>query len=285
MRIRRFHQLREVDVARRERRDASSAKRGIVFVLLGCAALLGWFDLVIASDWLCVREVRADGLKQLEQEEVTREVFQILDERGSWRPWSSRHAWFVDRDLLARKLQERLFAEKVTVDKFDGDVLRLKIEERSKRIILHSHQQYVWVDLNGIVTADLNNDEKRDAQSRLLGQRAPHFGDAPIVNMNIDRDLQIRENAAHGDDVKSWIQSAALIMKEGFFYREMLLPQDASSTTATLIAPEGYKVYADLGESLAPQIRSYLAFLKPPRTDLKVLEYVDIRIPGKVYVK
>lgn len=285
MRVRNFYQLREFDPRRREKGEASVSKRRIVFLLLASFAGIGWIHLIFVSDWLSVREIRAESLKQLEQADVAREVFVLLDERGGWRPWPARHAWFIDRQGLKQKLQHQLFAEFVSVDKINNNVLRLKIEERSKRFILHSHQQYVWVDLNGIITTELTFDERRDAQSRLLGHRVSRLDDAPVIHVDQDQILHVGENVAFGDDVRWWIQSAKQIMKEGFFYREMIPPERPSSTTATFVAQEGYGVLIDLHDPLAPQVRSYLAFLQSHRMKTKVAEYVDIRIPGKVYVK
>ncbi len=270
---------------RREREKPLLSKKRITFAILFLVAAVGWMDLLITSDWLTVKDVQAVGLKKLETEDIKREVYAILDGRGEWRPWPARHAWFIDKKKLEEKLKERLFAENVAVDKLSLGVLRLKVEERAKRVIFHSHQQYVWVDLEGLTTAVLTNDERRDAQSRILGQRPSYIDDAPIVHADLDRELRVGENAADSDDVRKWIQNAALIMKEGLYYREMTPSQDASSTTAFLLAPEGYKVLVDLAEPLLPQIRSYLTFLNASRSEIKVSEYVDARIPGKIYVK
>lgn len=283
--MRRISLSHEGMVLRREREKPLLSKKRITYAILFCVAAIGWMNLLMTSDRLTIKDVETSGLKKMESEDVKREVYEILDERGSWRPWPARHRWFIDKENLEKKLKDRLFAENVTVDKLSFGILRLKIEERAKRVIFHSHQQYVWVDLNGLITEALTYEERRDAQSRILGQRPSYIDDAPIVHADLERDLRVGENAAESDDVRTWIQNAALIMKQGFFYREMTPSQDASSTTAFLLAPEGYRVMVDLAEPLLPQIRSYMAFVIASRSEIKVSEYVDARIPGKVYVK
>ncbi len=254
-------------------------------MLLAFVALMGWVDLLFVSDWLSVRDVQVKGLKQLESAEIAKATFVILEERGVWRPWPARHGWFIDKERVARELQKRFFAEKVTVDKINNNVLRLKIEERAKRIIIRSQHQYLWMDINGFVTSELNFEERQNIQSRLLGQRSLSIDDIPIVHLNDAQELHVSEIAASENDVRKWIQSASQITKEGFLYREMVPPDHPSGTTATFVSQEGYKVYLDLAEPLQAQVRSYLAFLRSRRTNAKISEYVDARIPGKVYVK
>ena len=286
MNERRFHQYSHTTTSiRRDRTQAVNAHRRFVFLLLGGIACVGWMYLLFVSDLLNVRTVLANPLKTLDEIEIAKEVYLVLDSRGGWRPWSTRHRFFINTTALEKTLQEHLFAERVTVDRFSYSVLRLKIEERAKRVVLHSHQQYVWVDLSGMVTAFLTVDEKRDAQARLLGSRLTRSDDAPLVHLDMDRELKIGDSIVFGDDVKLWIRSASQIMKEGVLYRDMIPPDSPSSTTAILTSSQGFPVLVDLAESLIPQIRSYRTFMEQAGQGLVVTSYVDARIPGKVYVK
>lgn len=272
-----FKQLREAsDVARTR----------VVFHLLGLAAVIGWMYVIFISDLFAISDIRVSGLKALDPIDVDREVYAILDARKEWRPWSTRHAWFIKQSELAEQLKERLFASSVIVDKSYSNVLRLSVEERSKRLIFHSHQQYFWVDLQGLATAELTSDERKQIQSRILGSRLISSDEPPVIHRDLDELIAQGYTVSDTTQTKAWIQSATEIVKQGILYRELEPPATPSSTTAILVSDDGTRVLLDLDSPLAPQLRSYVAFKKNPGShNVPVTEYVDVRIPGRLYVK
>jgi hypothetical protein len=260
-------------------------RKRIVFAMLSAVAVLGWLFIFLQSELFLLRSVEAVGIKSLDPVDVEREVLTVLDERRGWRPWSARHSLFVDKEHLEEEVKNRLFAENVTVDKITTHVLRLKIEERSKKLIFHTHQQYFWVDLQGVVTQELTLDERKFAQARILGSRAATLDDPPLIHMDLDELIDVGYVVTDGKTIRKWIQGSTEIMKAGLAYRELDPPGVVSSTTAVIKAPEGYKVYVDLENDLNAQVKSYLSFKKTKPADLQVTSYVDARIPGRVYVR
>src|SRR5574337_1531727 len=239
------------------RAEYHHARTRTVFRLLGLAAIVGWAYVLFMSDLFTINEIQASGLKELDPVEVNREVFQILDSRKEWRPWSPRHAWFINTEALAQQLKDRLFASNVIVDKSYTNVLRLSVEERSKRLIFHSHQQYFWVDLQGIATNELTDDERKLTQQRILGTRIPAPDDPPVIHRDLDELISPGYVVADSNQVKFWIQTATEIARQGLAYREMQPPNGTSSTTAILTSPEGYKILIDAYTALEPQLKTY----------------------------
>lgn len=272
------------DVTRTKREDA--AVRHPVFYVLAAAAIIGWFYILFRSDLFLVNRVEVRGVRATDPLEVERETFSILDDRSSWRPWSTRHTWFIDVPRLEEKLRENLFAVNVTVDKPLFGVLRLKVEERLNRVIFYSHQQYVWLDLQGAVTADLSSDEKQAAQARILGQVTAASDDAPIIHRDLDDPLAPGYRVADATIIRRWIKTSLDAASLGLRYREML-PPEATSTVATFRDLKGYRVLVDTSIPLESQIRAYKAFEQMPQNEplQKAIEYVDLRIPGKIFVK
>lgn len=264
--------------------DGGERSSRVVFLFLGLIAVVGWLYVIFTSDLFIVRQIQAEGLVSLDVGDISREVYAILDQRGAWRPWSPRHAWFIDRARLTQELQKKLFAESVSVDNSYTGILRLIVKERSNRFILHSHQQYVWVGLDGVVTDEVSTDEKKMAQALLLGQRLMLPTDPPIIHQDLDELVTTGYSITTSDQAKAWIATASEIAKGGFRYRE-IEPQTPSSTTARVISADGYPVLVDTSEPLEPQIRAYNAFNQSKPKTLKVSEYVDVRVPGRIYVK
>lgn len=270
-------------VPAREQGRASSTRP--VYVLLGIAASIGWAYVLLASDAFLINQVDAKGLRALDPIDVSREVFSVLDGREGWRPWPARHTWFIDQAALSEALKTRLFAANVVVDKSSTHILRLKIEERSNRLIFHSRQQYFWVDLQGTASAELSLEERRQAQARILGSRESFSDEPPLIHADLSEPIAEGYRVVDSSQVKLWITLTDDMTKAGLAYREFEPPMDASTSLAIIKSAEGYPIYTDIADPIEPQLKSYLSFKKNQPANVKVTEYVDVRIPGRIYVK
>lgn len=283
MRIKRRANLEAGDVNRGMQR-ARSSRRNAVFSILGLCAIFGWTYLVFISDVFSVNAVEVRGVKDLDAMDVTREVFDILDARIESRPWPARHAWFIDRESLKEQLENRLFVLNVAVENSYDNVLRLKIEERSKRVVFHSHQQYFWLDLQGIATDELSEDERRDVQARLLGNRSIVSDEPPVIKRDLDEMVSAGFVLATSQETREWIQLAEKIRAAGLNYRE-LEPPTASSSLFKVLSAAGHLVLMDITAPVESQVHTYQAFLKNQPKDIGKPEYIDVRVPGRVYFK
>ncbi len=266
--------------------ENQAARTRSVFYLLGVLAFFGWLYVVFASDAFVIRQVEANGLEVLDPVDVNREVFSILDARPVWRPWPARHAWFVDRDRLSEVLVEHLFAERVMVDKTRGNVLRLKIEERANRLVLHSHQQFFWVDLQGIALRELNSKERQDVTDRLTGKTLTgSLKDAPVIHYDLNEPLAENFHVVDAAQVKGWVKAASDVRRTGIEYREIQPPLEASSTSGIILSKEGFPVLIDYYADLKPQLGAFRALQKSGKPIGGVKEYIDVRVPGYIYIK
>lgn len=265
-------------------RRAKSAKRRVVFTLLGLGAIFGWTYLVFISDVFSVNAVEVRGVKDLDPVDITREVFDILDARAEFRPWPPRHAWFINEEELERTLKQRLFVLNAAVEKSYGNILRLSVEERVKRVIFHSHQQYFWLDLEGIATEELSPEEKRDAQARLLGHRLVRADEPPIIKRDLDEFVAPGFVLTDQNEARAWIGLSEQLGAAGLVYREFE-PPTASSSLFKVLSIEGYTVLMDITAPIESQVHTYQAFIKNKPEDLGQPEYIDVRVPGRVYFK
>lgn len=283
MQVKRRANLEAGDVNRGLQR-ARNSKRRAVFSILGLCAVFGWTYLVFISDVFAISGVEVRGLKALDSMDVTREVFDILDERAEFRPWPARHAWFIDKNKLTDQLKTRLFVIDAAVENSYANVLRLKIEERTKRVVFHSHQQYFWLDLQGVATEELNADEKRDAQARLLGNRSISDTEPPIIKRDLDESVSEGFVLATSQEAREWIELSEKLRATGLNYRE-LEPPTASSSLFKVLSAAGHTVLMDITTPIESQVHTYQAFLKNQPKDIGKPEYIDVRVPGRVYFK
>lgn len=261
-----------------------ASKRRTTFLILGVCAVVGWSYVFFFSDLFIVNATEVEGVHNLDPIDVHREVLSILDERGEWRPWPKRHIFFINTDKLRQELMDRLFVSNVTVDKKGRNVLRLKIEERVKNFVLHSGQQYAWVDYQGVVTQELTLDEKKHVQALLLGQRSPDPSEPPVIKRNLDEPVSSGFQAFSGDEAKRWISMSERLEALNVSYREFE-PPGVSSTLMKVLSAEGYDVLMDVTIPLDMQAATYEAFLKAKPKDVGQVEYLDVRTPGRVYLK
>lgn len=261
-----------------------ASKRRTTFFILGVCAVVGWAYIFLFSDLFIINTVIVEGVENLDPIDVHREVLATLDKRGGWTPWSKRHMLFVNERELENQLKDRLFVSNITVDKKGRNILRLKIEERVKNFILHSRQQYAWVDHQGVVTQQLSTEEKRNAQALLLGQRSPDNSEPPIIKRNLNEDVSSGFQVFSGTEAKKWISLAEQLKALNVAYREFE-PPGVSSTIMKVLSKEGYELLMDITVPLDIQIATYNAFLKAKPKDIDQVEYIDVRVPGRVYLK
>ena len=261
-----------------------ASKRRTTFLILSVCAIVGWSYVLFFSDLFIVSETQVEGVENLDPIDVHREVLASLDERGGRRPWPKRHIFFLDERELQNKLKDRLFVSSVTVDKSGRNILRLKIEERLKKFVLHSRQQYAWVDYQGVVTKELSMEEKKHVQALLLGHRSSKSSEPPVIKRNLDELVSSGYQAFSSNEAKEWISMAERLRDLNVSYREFE-PPGTSSTIMKVLTEEGYDVLIDVTVPLDIQIATYNAFIKAEPVEAGQVEYIDVRVPRRVYLK
>ena len=271
------------DINRRLRVEKNHKRQAVFFILAVCA-VVGWIYVVFVSNAFAVNDIEVSGTKALDAMDIKREVFNVLDEKqGNWLI-PSRHAWFINRDQLKKELISRLFVNSVTVDNSYTNVLRLSIEERSKRFVFHSHKQYFWVDLHGVATDALTPEEAHDIQTRLIGTRPVRSDEPPVIKRDLDDTINAGYVIADMPQAKEWIKLADQVKASNLAYRE-IEPPTVSSTLMKVLSPEGYNVLMDITTPIDLQVRTYQAFIQNKPKDVGNPQYVDVRVPGRVYLK
>ncbi len=257
-----------------------------MFTLLGTLAVIGWTYVFFMSDLFLVNTIEAAGLKALDQEDVSREVFALLDQKHqeSWRPWPSRHSLFIDRTNLAESLRERLFAEKVNVDKLSLNIVRLTVEERSNKVIIHANQQLFWADLQGVINAELNQEERKQVQDRLNGKRLMRPQESSIISVESDEPLSVGYKVADTAMLKSWITITQKALKANIPLTEFE-PSTDKDPQDVINCQDGIELIIDSQSDLETQFNAYLKFKRLNKDLLKPNSVIDVRVPGRIYLR
>lgn len=266
-----------------KRAGLSRSNRLIGYTLVIAFFLLASVWFIFVSKYFSVTDLQIEGLHELERGEVTSSTYDALD-TGAWKPWDKRNIFFIDTDALSNDLQERLFAESITVDKIYPNVLRLIVKERQRSVFFVTKYQIVSVDTSGVVTEDATDTSAAYVRLRLNGQALADPTQPPIIVCSIEDPLTGGYQVTDAKNVKRWIESYRTFIRSGMRFRTIEF-ESPTSTTAQVNAEGNYKVRIDISQDPKAQIDSYLKFLSSKPKSVHILEYIDARIPGRLYVK
>ena len=265
------------------REGRSKAQRFIVILLvIFCAGLSVIWFLFVSRYWSITR-IETNELHTTERGEVEVLVYNILD-HGSWKPWDARNIFFVDEGVMANALKERLFAENVVVDKVYPNILRLMITERQRSVVLASKDQLLLVDTNGVVTGEATDAVKSMAQALLTHKAVARPQDLPVVVIQLPEPMTTGYQVTKAETVRGWITAYKTLNERGVAF-EYLSLEGPGAPTLEAYTNQGYKVVFDVSVPLEAQIESYKAYLRTQGKKVGAQEYIDVRVPGKVFVK
>jgi hypothetical protein len=264
-------------------------RRRFVLTLLALFSVVGWGGLLITSDVLVIRGVEIEGGEHIQPTEAKAAVFQLLDARAEWRPWSPRHRWFFDEATLAEGLRTRWFAEQVQVERKPGsNIVRLIVKEQRVGLVVRTAEQYVEVDANGVVRRELDNEERLRIVQRMTGKSVgtmPMIVELPFIQEPLAVGYRLSVSVP---DVRRWIALGGLLDERQLPFR-YLAASDALLAAYTLYDQNGVAIYLDTSTSLESQINALDAYVKARAQKRKGVEpareFIDLRIPGRVYLK
>jgi hypothetical protein len=250
-------------------------------LVISCVALSVLWFFYFSGFW-SISDIQVGQLQMLDRGEVVSSTYEILDQHSA--PWNRRNIFLIDTDELISGLRERLFAESVTVEKSYPNVLRLIIKERQRSVVVASGSQLLNVDTDGIVTGEAEGDDADQSRLLLNGVAVADQTHHPVVETDLSEAVTTGYQAADAGEVKRWIESYRAFIGSGMRFRYLHLTSP-TSTTVYVVSTGGYRVIMDMLQPLDPQIETFLKFLRTKSKDYPIYEYVDVRIPGKLYVK
>lgn len=268
---------------RARRLDQRRSSYDFVFGLVACFAVVGWLWFLFASGFWNIETIETGELTSLNRGEVLIEVERILGERG-WRPWSKMNSIMLDELKLATALKERIFVDEVAVDKSYPNILRLKIKERQRSVVLVTGEQYVNVDANGVVTGFVEAENYKAAYERIAARAFADEISLPVIVMPTADPLAPGFQAAKPEQVRRWLDTFKMMVGTGIKVRFMKIEAPESSL-ARFVSERGYDLYLDLSVPLETQINTYLGFMRSKPDESQIKEYLDVRVPGKVFVR
>lgn len=259
------------------------SQRTRVVLLAGAFAIIGWIWLICISGYFDIGEVVIENNQAISAGEIINEIHTALHQT-SWRPWRSTNLFFLNTEQLTNELSRRLFVERIEIEKRYPNIVRLKIFERQRKIILVSQERYVYVDAAGLVTEEVSDEALRIAQEQIAAKRFSEDANPPVIVMSTDDPLVTGFQVASVENVKKWLETFRTLIARGVKMRFMKI-EAPDAHLGRFVSQKGYDIYFDLHQPLEPQITTYLAYINTKPKEDAIHEYLDPRIPGKIFVK
>lgn len=264
-----------------DRLRTKKVQRRTAIALLSGTAVLGWLYIFFFSTTFTVQKIEVEGIKTLERGGVEKAAMEAIDNMRTW-PFRFRNIFFIDEKSLSSELKDTLFTQSVIVDKIYPNILRLKIQERQSSLVLMKGTSFWQIDRSGIITRLIDSDvERAQLNDRLLHPVKDPSSVLPILEISQDVDPVVGNTYVTDFRVSLWLDTFKSLQDKGFGYRHALV-EYATSTKLILNMFEPYEVYIDLMEPIEPQIDGYYEF-KRAKKDVEIKEYLDARIPGRIY--
>lgn len=255
---------------------------GVLLVSAAFFAALVWF--IFVSGYWRITQIEISGVENpVEREGVVQVVYKILDE-GPWKPWDKRNIFFVNAMTLSTSVQEQLFAEHVTVEKSFPNILRLIIQERQRSVVLVSRDTQFLVDTKGIISGETDPATRAFVNKLLARTSFPDLSSVPVLVTNLAQEITIGSQVSDADRVKRWITAHRELVSGQVKFRYMSI-DTLESSLGHLKAEDGTSILIDLDMPLKPQIETYLKFIQHKQKNVVVQEYIDVRVPGKIFIK
>ncbi len=239
--------------------------------------------VVFVSGVFRVERIEVEGIQGLDREAVASTTYQLLD-TGPWRPWDRRNVFFIQPQKLAEDLQEQLFLDSAIVEKSYPNVLRLILKERQRSIVLASKGQLLVVDVHGVVTGEADPAQTERIRRRLSKNELMTSDQLPVFVFDLPEPAAPGYQAASAQAVRGWLEASKSLLEARIRHRYIRVP-DLEGSTMAVQTDGNIEMVLERGESLKTQVEMYRKFMESKPKEIQVQEYIDVRVPGKVYVK
>lgn len=262
-------------------------RRRFVFLILGVFAAAGWGSLIFLSTLFTVKGIELDGGKGIDPVTAKAIVFQTLDQRPSWRPWPSRQIWFMDTVALAERLKLQWYADSVVVETHPlSNIVRLIVKEQTNSLFIKTPTQFLRVDAQGVVREELSAADRLQVLQRMTGRTdlvtssTESIIELPNLTDTVASGYRLPESL---EDIRLWFNLSKL-------FKQMNVPAKyvrVETGRIVLYGQNDIPVYLDTTQNLSAQIKGlheYYVAQKAQKLEAPT-QFIDARIPGRIYVK
>lgn len=249
----------------------------IAFLILGVV----WF--LFFSNFFSVSKYTINDLQVLERSAVVGEIEKFLKEKDIFIK-DKKNIFLVNEQKLAEHIMNTFFVKSVVVDKVYPNILRLKITERQRSVLLITKNEIYVVDDYGVIT-DVADQQTADTAKNFLSSSVPIDQLKEIFVVTATSTIYEKGfEYTKSDEVRRWLDLSTKLREAGIWFKALYLDEN-NDGIVRIILKENKDVILDTKAPLDIQIETLRQFiLSKPKWD-EINEYIDVRIPGRIYYK
>lgn len=250
--------------------------------------MLGIFYLFFLSSIFQVQKVVVIGNQQVSENNIQQEIDYYLNRRFLlfWRP---RNILLANSEIISQKLREKfLFIDNVAIKRGYFHDLEIIIMEREVFAI------YCRTKIKNDDAAPLLEGENNITNCYYIDKGGVIFGEAPksagslisVIREVNDNSAMLGEKVLNIQIINSISNIKTLLLDKNLRVTEFLFRGQPSLNPEVFIS-EGWRIYFDVRQDIYTQIDILDRALKEKISgqERDALEYVDLRVPGRIYYK
>lgn len=178
----------------------------------------------------------------------------------------------------------KFFVGGIIVDKSYPNILRLKIKERQRSVVLVTRNNMYVVDDYGVVT-DLADDKTiSNARSYLISPSPIETPKEVYIINSVTSTYDKGQVFTDSSRVRRWLDTSNKLREAGIWFKALDIGSNPTDSI-TVILKENKNVLMGTNDLLDSQIETLRQFLATKPNMDQIYEYIDVRVPGKVYYK
>lgn len=275
---------KEAGMFTEDRAGRQNKSRWVKFSLFVSFFVLSFFWFVFYSNYFTVTQYEIGELNVLSGEAVIGEIEAYFNRPKEW-PWGNRNILMVDPAGIEDHLASKFFVDSVTVDKSYPNILRLNIQERQRSVVLVTKTGVYVIDDYGVVT-DLADSETASATMSVLTDPSPvDMSKEVLIISSVTSTYDKGQVYVESNKVRQWLDLTLKLRDAGIWFKGLDIGLEPDTDTLNLVLKENISVLIELDDTVDLQIETLRQFLNTKPDLSEVREYIDIRVPGKIYYK
>ncbi len=241
-----------------------------------------WF--VFYSGYFAVSQYEVGELNVLSSEAVIGEMEAYFNQPKEW-PWGNRNIIILDPKKIEDHLASKFFIESVIVDKLYPNILRLNIQERQRSVVLVTKTGVYVIDDYGVVT-DLADTNTASTTLKVLTDPSPvDMSKEVLIISSVTSTYDKGQIYVESNKVRQWLDLTIKLRDAGIWFKGLDIGSEPNTDTLNLVLKENISVLIELDDTLDLQIETLRQFLNTKPDLSQVQDYIDVRVPGKIYYK
>lgn len=252
-----------------------------VFWFLALILLVFVIWLIFFSPFFRIKEMSIIGNEITDSEKIKNEVNQIIGKKAFFI-LPKDNIIFINSTEIEKMLGEKNPSfQKIEAEKKFPNILKIEISERRSAIIWCREENCFFTDKNGVAyaevfSADLLPFGGKENLEKML-----------VVQEEKDEKIKISQDVADQNFIGFVLEISKNLKQIENLEIISLRTPEAASSEIWITTIQGWQAVFNTSEPAKKQARNLAKFLseKISEEERNNLEYIDLRIPGKIYYK